>query len=87
MTKTNLSTVLALIPRSDEQLARDIGISSKTIKRIKHWYYEPSDTTTRMIEDYLDNIWFEIHNYFKHSYIPPRSAEISDLPKARTLSL
>lgn len=53
MTKTNLSTVLALIPRSDEQMAHDIGISSKTIYRIKQWDHKPSKRIEAMITNYL----------------------------------
>lgn len=85
---TSLATVLASIPRSDEQLAKDIGISSKTIKRIRTWTYKPSWTTKSKILDYLDNKCFDMLDFLHNdpNFIEPRM-ELSDLPKCSKFRL
>ena len=60
---TSLATVIALIPRSDEQLAHDIGISSKTIKRIKKGVYKPSTRIYNLIFDYINNLGIIIKDF------------------------
>ena len=76
----SLATVLASIPRSDEQLAKDIGISSKTIKRIRTWTYKPTHLTESKIVDYLDNLWLNIIEYLRSWSYAQHWYEMSDYP-------
>lgn len=78
---TSLATVLALIPISYSELARRIGISSKTIQRIKSWDYKPSQTTELIIVDYLDKLWLEIIKYIKQGDYAKQWFEMSDYPE------
>jgi transcriptional regulator with XRE-family HTH domain len=80
MTKTNLATVLALIPRSDEQLARNIGISSKTIKRIRSWDYKCWRISELRIVNYLNKLWLSIIDYMKEASYAKNRYELSDYP-------
>lgn len=77
---TSIATVLALLPRSDEKLAQDIGISAKTIKRIKKGNYEPSEVTKSQILDYLDRLGMEIIKFVSDVNNIPTFYETSDLP-------
>lgn len=46
--------LFTFIPRSDEQLAKDIGISSKTIKRLRTGTYKPNTKRTHhLVVGYL----------------------------------
>lgn len=46
--------LFSFIPRSDEQLAKDIGISSKTIKRLRTGVYKPNTKRTHhLVMGYL----------------------------------
>jgi len=58
----SLATVLALIPRSDEKMALDIGISAKTIKRIKAWYV-PSQRIRQIVLEYFKKLNITIGDF------------------------
>lgn len=48
------------MPNSDEALAEQIGISSKTIKRLRTGNYECSSSTEQKILDYLDRLCIKL---------------------------
>lgn len=51
-----LSEALKMLPKSDEKLAEQIGISSKTIKRMKSWESFWSARIRDKIKNYLTKL-------------------------------
>lgn len=60
--KTSIIEILKLLPKSDQQLAKEIGISSKTIQRIKAWV-NPSERIQWYIENYLEKLQKKINDF------------------------
>lgn len=58
--------LFSFIPKSDEQLGKDIGISSKTIKRLRTGTYKPSTKRTHhLVMWYLYGLRKVIDSYIQ----------------------
>jgi len=58
--------LFSFIPKSDEQLGKDIGISAKTIKRLRTGTYKPNTKRTHhMIMGYLFGLRKIIDNFIQ----------------------
>jgi len=58
--------LFTFIPRSDEQLGKDIGISAKTIKRLRTGTYKPNTKRTHhLVMGYLYSLRKVIDSYIE----------------------
>ena len=74
--------LFSFIPKSDEQLGKDIGISAKTIKRLRTGTYKPNTKRTHhLVMGYLYGLRKIIDSYIEEDKEEDNSTKKSSIKK------